>query len=128
MTLLFDTHALLWATLSPADLSSKVSALIQEETNSLLVSAATVWEIATKVRLGKLPMASAFEADLLHYIRTAGYVLLPVATAHALQAGRLTGNHRDPLDRMLAAQALALDITILSTDPQLDGFGVHRIW
>ena len=128
MTLLLDTHVLLWATLSTAALSRKASALIADETNSLLVSAATVWEIATKVCLGKLPAAAALEADLLRYINAAGYTLLPVSPAHALRAGRLSGIHRDPFDRMLAAQALALDVPILSTDPQLDHFGVHRIW
>lgn len=87
-----------------------------------------MWEISTKVRLGKLPVAAALEGDLLRYIHEAGYTLLAISPADALRAGRLTGDHRDPFDRMLAAQALTLDIPILSIDRQLDTFGIRRLW
>jgi PIN domain nuclease of toxin-antitoxin system len=58
----------------------------------------------------------------------AGYVLLPLDVSSALRAGRLTGTHRDPFDRMIAVQALVEDIPVLSKDPKLDSFGIHRIW
>ncbi len=61
-------------------------------------------------------------------MRDAGYTLLPVTVEEGLRAGRLPGAHRDPFDRMLAAQALAQDIPILSLDPRLDVFGIRRIW
>lgn len=57
-----------------------------------------------------------------------GYRLIPVTVEHALRAGRLPGAHGDPFDRMIAAQALAMDIPVLSVDPELDAFGVRRIW
>ncbi len=128
MTVLLDTHTLLWATLSTADLSRKAAKLINDEENPILISAATVWEISTKVRLGKLPQAEEFESDLLYYVNEAGYSLLPILAEHALRAGRLPETHRDPFDRILAAQALALDIPILSADAQLDSFHVRRLW
>lgn len=128
MKVLLDTHALLWAVLSPSTLSRKASAVIADESNIILVSAASAWEIATKVRLGKLPGAEAFEREFLDVVDDAGYTLLPIDAASALRAGRLTSEHRDPFDRILAAQALAQDIPILSTDTKLDTFGIRRLW
>jgi PIN domain nuclease of toxin-antitoxin system len=94
----------------------------------IFVSAATAWEIATKVRLGKLPGAEALERDLLETMEDSGYTLLPIETDSALRAGRLIADHGDPFDRMIAVQALAMDILVLSTDTKLDLFGVRRLW
>ena len=102
--------------------------MIADPRNVILVSAATAWEIATKVRLGKLPGAEELEKRFLEVTENAGYSLLAMDAAAALRAGRFTNAHQDPLDRVLAAQALADDIPILSTDHRLDGFGVRRIW
>ncbi len=96
--------------------------------NEIFVSAASAWEIATKVRLGKLPMAELFESRFLDAIADAGYTLLAISVADALRAGRLVGPHGDPFDRMIAAQALGGDLPVLSKDKRLDGFGVRRIW
>jgi PIN domain nuclease of toxin-antitoxin system len=128
LRVLLDTHTLLWATLSPSILSRQASAIIADERNVIFVSAASAWEIATKVRLGKLPGAEALERDFLEVMDHAGYTLLSIDVQSALRAGRLTAQHRDPFDRMIAAQALASDIPILSTDSRLDAFGVRRIW
>lgn len=128
MKVLLDTHTLLWATLSPASLSRQATAIIADGVNVILVSAASAWEIATKVRLGKLPGAETLEREFLDVMGDAGYTLLPIDAESALRAGRLTSEHRDPFDRMLAAQALASDIPILSTDSKLDSFGIRRIW
>jgi PIN domain nuclease of toxin-antitoxin system len=125
---LLDTHAFLWAILSPSTLSRKASAVIADESNIILVSAASAWEIATKVRLGKLPGAEILEREFPDVMDDAGYTLLPIDAASALRAGRLTSEHRDPFDRILAAQALAQDIPILSTDTKLDTFGIRRLW
>lgn len=128
MKVLLDTHALLWATLSPASLSHEASAIIADETNVILISAASAWEIATKVRLGKLPEAEALERDFLNVMDDAGYTVLPIDAGSALRAGRLLSEHRDPFDRMIAAQALADDIPVLSADTKLDTFGIRRVW
>jgi PIN domain nuclease of toxin-antitoxin system len=128
MRALLDTHTLLWAALSPASLSRRVSKIIANQANVILVSAASAWEVATKVRLGKLPGAETFEREFLEVMNSAGYLLVPIEAAVALRAGRFTNQHRDPFDRVIAAQALADDIPVLSSDRQLDGFGIERIW
>jgi PIN domain nuclease of toxin-antitoxin system len=128
MKVLLDTCTVIWATLSPSILSDRAQETIADQSNMILVSAATAWEIATKVRIGKLPGAEKLERDYLRVMDDAGYTLLPIDSEAALRAGRLMADHRDPFDRMIAAQALALDIPILSPDPELDQFSIRRIW
>ena len=128
MNILLDTHTLLWAGLSPKFLSRQAAAALADPENTAFVSAASAWEIATKVRLGKLPGAEDFERDFLTSVENAGYVFLSIDVPTALRAGRLTGDHRDPFDRIIAAHALALDIPVVSSDPLLDSFGIRRIW
>jgi len=125
---LLDTHTLLWAVINPSHLGSAALKLIGDETTTILVSAASAWEIATKVRSGKLPGAEAFERDFLHNVDQLGYSLLAIDVETALRAARFTAPHRDPFDRILAAQAIALDIPVISLDTKLDQFGVRRIW
>jgi PIN domain nuclease of toxin-antitoxin system len=125
---LLDTCTAIWATMSPAVLSRTAQDCIADESNEILVSAASAWEIATKVRLGRLPGAERLERDYLEVMEAAGYSLLVIDTESALRAGRLTAEHRDPFDRMIAAQALGLDIPVLSPDAQFDGLGVRRMW
>ncbi|HTD53954.1 MAG TPA: type II toxin-antitoxin system VapC family toxin [Silvibacterium sp.] len=128
MRILLDTHVLLWAVLTPNQLSRSASMAVSDPVNAILVSAASAWEIATKVRLGKLPGAVALERRFMDAIDDAGYGLLSIDVPTALRAGRLIGDHGDPFDRMIVAQALALDIPIVSSDTHLDSFGVRRIW
>jgi len=128
MTVLLDTHVVLWATLDPKELSQTAAKIISDESNVLLVSSVSAWEISNKVRIGKLPHAEALERDFPERMAEAGYKLVPLSVEVALRAGRLVGVHRDPSDRMIAAQALALDIPVISTDTKLDEFKVRRIW
>jgi len=128
MKLLLDTCTVLWATMTPGSLSVKARGLIADPQNEILVSAISAWEIATKVRLGKLRGAEQLEAEYMTVMGRAGYTLVAMDTAMALRAGRLRAEHRDPFDRMLAATALSEDIPILSPDVQLDSFGVRRVW
>lgn len=128
MKVLLDTCSLLWATLSPAALTSTAASTIADEGNVILVSVASAWEIATKVRAGRLPGAEKLERDFLEVMDLAGYTLLSINPAAALRAGRLTSAHRDPFDRMIAAQAVADDIPVISPDGKPDAFGLRRIW
>ncbi len=128
MKFLLDTHTLIWATLSRRYLSPDAAEAIADPDNEILVSAASAWEIATKVRLGKLPEAASLELRFLDAMEEAGYVLLPINAETALRAARLIGAHRDPFDRILAAHAIALDIPIVSNDANLDQFPLRRIW
>jgi PIN domain nuclease of toxin-antitoxin system len=125
---LLDTHALLWALNSDPALSSRARKIIEAEENELLVSAASVWEIATKVRLGKLPTGAGFIADLDYYFRRLNLEELPVSVSHAARAGTLPGEHRDPFDRMLIAQAQSENIPIISNDRIFDVYHVARVW
>ena len=128
MKLLLDTCTVLWATLSSKSLSPKAQRLLAAESNVVYVSAVTAWEIATKFRKGKIPEAEPLERNFLDVMDAAGYTLLPIDPEQALRAGRLPGLHRDPFDRILAAQALSLDIPVITPDPLFDQFGVRRIW
>ncbi|MGA3334873.1 MAG: type II toxin-antitoxin system VapC family toxin [Terracidiphilus sp.] len=128
MKVLLDTHTLLWAAFRKDLLSPRARKLIQSSTNEILVSAASAWEIATKYRLGKLPHAQVLVEDFIAKVTSAGYVLLSISVEHALRAGRLPADHKDPFDRMLAAQAIHEDLLLLSNDLQLDAFGVRREW
>jgi PIN domain nuclease of toxin-antitoxin system len=125
---LLDTHALLWAVINPELLSRRAASIIDDKASNILVSAASAWEIATKVRSGRLPGAETFEHNFLSILDGLGYAILPINAEIALRAARLPGTHRDIFDRFIAAHALALDIPILSLDTKLDQFGVRRIW
>jgi PIN domain nuclease of toxin-antitoxin system len=126
--LLLDTHAFLWWLDGDKRLVANVRRLIRAEDNEIAVSAASVWEITTKARIGKLPGALAVAADVPACIVDQGFVPLSISIVHAQIAGSLPGPHRDPFDRMLIAQAQAERVPIVSIDDALDGYGVRRIW
>ena len=128
MRVLLDTHTLIWAKVSPESLSRQVAQIMADPRNEIFVSAASAWEIATKVRLGKLPGAEDLERGFLETMEESGYTLMSIDAESALRAGRLIEDHGDPFDRMIAAHALAMDIPVLSKDPKLDVFGVRRLW
>ncbi len=128
MRVLLDTHVLLWAAFRKDRLSARAKKLIEAPANEILVSAASAWEIATKYRLGKLPQAQVLVEDFVPRVTAAGYMLLSISVEHALRAGRLPAHHKDPFDRMLAAQAIHEDLPLISNDEQLDVFGVRREW
>ena len=128
MHVLLDTCTVIWATISPKSLSLKARRVLADESNVIYVSAGTAWEIATKMKTGKMPEAEQLERNFIATMDAAGYTLLSVDAASALRAARLPGLHRDPFDRMIAAQALGLDIPVITPDVKLDGFGVRRIW
>lgn len=128
MKLLLDTHAVLWWLTQSDRLSAKAKAAIQERTDVVYVSAATAWEITTKVRLGKLPEGVEIAEDLPKVMATQGFETLPVTFQHGALAGRLDGEHRDPFDRMLIAQALVDGLVLVSNERLFDRFGVARLW
>lgn len=128
MKALLDTHTLLWAAYRKELLSAHAKRIIEAKSNELLVSAASAWEVATKFRLGRLPNAQILANDFVGVVREAGYTLLSITPEHALRAGRLPGSHKDPFDRMLAAQAIHENMPIVSNDPCFDQFAVRREW
>ncbi|MCY4661589.1 MAG: type II toxin-antitoxin system VapC family toxin [Acidobacteria bacterium] len=128
MRVLLDTHAFVWWVADSRRLSETASGTIRNEGNDILVSAASAWEVATKHRLGKFPEADALASDIRAAIARQGFEELPVSVGDAERAGRLTGPHRDPFDRMLIAQALARDLAIVSNERVFDLYGVNRLW
>ena len=128
LELLLDTHALLWWLAEPDRLSPVAQAAIAEPANGVHVSAASGWEIATKVRLGKLPAARELLEDLPELLAAQGFQLLPITLLHGLHAGSYTLGHRDPFDRLLAAQAELSGLTLVSLDPALQAFPCRLLW
>jgi PIN domain nuclease of toxin-antitoxin system len=118
---------LLWWLLGDARLSPARRADLARDDVEVLVSAASGWEIATKFRNGKLPVAPRLVAELPLLVQQQGFRALDVTLVHAIRAGRLPGEHRDPFDRMLAAQALVEGVPLVSADAALDEFGIDRL-
>jgi PIN domain nuclease of toxin-antitoxin system len=108
MSLLLDTHALFWWFSDPARLSKRAGSIIANPGNTVLVSAATAGELAIKVNLGKIDSLSLV-VELSRYAEEEGFVELPINVGHAARAGLLPLHHRDPFDRLLVAQAQALN-------------------
>jgi len=125
---LLDTHTLLWWLDGDEQLSLIARSWIEIPEHRILVSAASAWEIATKVRIGKLPGAQAVAANFHECLISQGFAPLEITADHALRAGSLPGPHRDPFDRMLIAQAQALNIPLISNENLFDHYGVRRIW
>jgi PIN domain nuclease of toxin-antitoxin system len=128
MRYLLDTHALLWWLFDDPLLPATARALIAEPEHQILVSSASAWEIATKYRLGRLASAHLLVQDIAGWIGRAGFQELPIRVVHAQKAGSWPQDHRDPFDRMLAAQSWIEDVPLISKDPALAAFGVALRW
>jgi len=128
LSLLLDTHALIWWFLDSSALSSIARDRIAEGAEDVFVSAVSAFEISTKVRLGKLPEAAALDRDFSDFIASRGFVPLDLSIQHALVAGNLSYGHKDPFDRLLIAQSLVENLTLVSNERLFDGFGVKRLW
>jgi PIN domain nuclease of toxin-antitoxin system len=128
MRLLLDTHALLWWLAGDTQLSKAAREAIADETNEVLVSAASAWEVTTKHRLGKLPGAGPLAVDFAREVRLQGFQPLSITLEHGQVAGALVGAHRDPFDRMLVAQAREEKLALISNENLFDEFGVARVW
>ena len=126
--MLLDTHALLWWLDGDRRLSRLARSRLADEDNVVLVSAASAWEITTKARIGKLPGALEVAEDVAGAVASQGFTPLEITMFHAQRAGRLPGDHRDPFDRMLIAQAQLEDVPIVSNETVFDAYGVNRVW
>lgn len=128
MRVLLDTHALLWWLFDDPRLSQAVRGTLMDPSTPVFVSAASAWEISTKHRLGKLASADVLVQDLPGWIAKAGFTPLPITLAHAQRAGSWPQPHRDPFDRMLAAQSVMEELTLASRDDALRSFGATLLW
>jgi PIN domain nuclease of toxin-antitoxin system len=128
MRLLLDTHAFLWMGDSPEKLGPGARDALLDRDNVVVLSIASVWEMAIKIGLGKLSLAGTLE-ELVHAALVHPRMeLLSVELPHVLRVQALPWHHRDPFDRLLVAQAFATSMPIVSRDAALDPYGVSRIW
>lgn len=128
MKFLLDTDALLWWLFDDRRLSKRVRGIVGDSANEVLVSSASAREISTKHRLGKLPSAGELVRDISGWVGRAGFVALPVTISHGQRAGSWPQSHREPFDRMLAAQCALEDVPLITRDPQLKDFGIRLVW
>ena len=128
MRVLLDTNAVLWWFAGDPKLTVAVRDLLSRDETIVLVSAASAWEICTKVRIGKLPTAHELCEDFLGFVARHQFEPLAITIEHGRMAGRMPGAHKDPFDRMLAAQALIEDVAIATNDAAFADFGVKVVW
>lgn len=124
MTLLLDTHALIWALENSPRLSAKAREAITDGNNTVLVSVVSAWEISIKRSLGRLDAPDDLEAAL----EAAGFTKRFVTFTDARRVGALPAHHRDPFDRMLIAQALEGGAPIVTCDPLIERYQVQIVW
>ena len=128
MRLLLDTHTLLWWLTDDARLSSRARSLIADESNEIFVSAASAWEVATKQRIGKLDEVPEAAARFVELVAADGFIPLPITQTHSLRAGGYEVEHRDPFDRMLAAQGELESLVLVTRDSAFETFGTETEW
>ena len=128
MRLLLDSHTLIWAADDPSKLSALAQGLIQDPAHDRLISAATIWEIAIKFGMGRLPLSLPYRPWMDQVVADLALDVLPITLDHADRQAGLPWHHRDPSDRLLAAQALVEDIPLVGADVIFDQYGVNRIW
>ncbi len=128
MRVLLDTHTFLWFILDDPQLSASARTLIEDPANEVEISPASYWEIAIKIGLGKYALPQPYQMFMEHQIATNDFRILSIELRHTALLTTMIRHHKNPFDRLLAAQALAEGIPIVSIDTQLDPYGVNRLW
>ena len=126
MTVLLDTQAFLWWIADDASLTKAARSAIAA--NACLLSVASCWEMSIKTSLGKLDVPRPLDRFIQEQLEVNGFSLLPIALEHATAVAELPFHHRDPFDRLLAAQARHEELAVVSSDPAFTKYGVRRIW
>lgn len=125
---LIDTHAFLWWLDDSPNLPASVQSEIIGSGQPVFVSVASIWEIAIKYKMGKLPQAKVIINRMEETVHATGFQSLDITTLHACLAGVLPLHHKDPFDRMLIAQALTGPYRLVSNEQLFDAYGVERLW
>jgi PIN domain nuclease of toxin-antitoxin system len=128
MRVLVDTRTFLWALLHDHRLSSKAKQVLRSENYELVFSLASLWEVAIKIKTGKLNTIGSSVAYIRDEMNAYGMELLPIRYEHILQLESLPPHHSDPFDRLLIAQALAESLPILTSDEKFKHYGAKLIW
>jgi PIN domain nuclease of toxin-antitoxin system len=125
---LLDTQALIWYVDQAHLLSPTARAAIDDPGNDLLLSAATIWEMGIKVSLNKLTLTLPYRQWIEAAISDLALIILPITVFHVDTQIALPSHHRDPFDRLLAAQSIVEAVPLISVDAIFDSYGVQRIW
>ena len=128
MRVLVDTHAMLWWLRDDERLSRRAYAVLGDGDNELLWSIASSWEIAVKLRAGKLELGRPLERLYADLVSEQGVAVLPIGHEHCARVAVLPLHHRDPFDRMLVAQAQLERVPVLTADPKLGAYDVELVW
>ncbi|MFP4222261.1 MAG: type II toxin-antitoxin system VapC family toxin [Phormidium sp.] len=128
MRLLLDTHVLIWWTLTPEKLSQRVTTLLANRENELFLSVASVWEMQIKLKSGKLTLDLPLEEMVLNQQDENDLNLLNIDVADVWVLDRLPVPHRDPFDRMIIAQSLRAELSLISIDRLFDAYPIKRLW
>lgn len=128
MRALLDTHTLLWFVSGDTRLSADARAIMDDPENDVLVSIASLWEVVIKVGVGKLELDMPVEQFVVDQVSRNQFTVLPIELSHLVTVSTLPLHHRDPFDRLLAAQALSEGVPVVGTDPTFDAYDVQTIW
>ena len=128
MRLLLDTHAFLWWVEGTRPIGRRARAAVSNPDNEVLLSIASCWELAITLSLGKLRLSQTLDRFVPEQLRLNAFSLLDLRLPHVVRVAGLPFRHRDPFDRLLAAQALEDDLTIVSADRVFRKYGVPVIW
>lgn len=128
MGYLLDTHSFIWLATDPDRIPDSTLIRLTDKYALVMVSVASVWEIAIKSSLGKLSFDVPVEKFIERSCRQTNSVFLGIDPKHALRTATLPLHHRDPFDRLLVGQCLEEGLTLVSCDARMDDYGVHRIW
>lgn len=128
MSILLDTHAFLWFLWDDPQLSLKAKKAICDPNTQKLISVATAWEVAIKVSLGKLRIGGPFRNFFKEQMAKNHFEWISIVDDHLDLVSSLPFHHRDPFDRMLIAQSIAGNISLVSADAIFDQYLVNRIW
>ncbi len=128
MRLLIDTHTFLWFVWDDSRLSAAAKGMIEDMANELLLSAASIWEMAIKVGTGKLSLGAELDIFLNDHMVKNGIQLLGISIPHVAAVSKLPPVHRDPFDRLIVAQSVVEGVPLVSADPLLESYGIQRLW
>lgn len=128
MRVLIDSHALIWYVDQDKLLSIDSHAAISDPANDLLLSAGSIWEIGIKIGLGKLLLTEPFKLWMNQAISDLHVTVLPLTVEYVDVQSNLPKHHGDPFDRLIVAQAIVEQVSIISGDSNLDAYGITRIW
>ncbi len=128
MRLLLDSHVLVWMVADPDKLPPGLADAITDGTNRLFISLASIWELANKVAIGRLPILGTSVPEMIQSFKNLGAEILPISESDVVAASTLPPHHLDPFDRMLIAQAQANSLMIVTTDTDIPKYNVQVLW